>query len=87
MKLFKVTCDEATIICDKSQYKESTAWEKIKLNIHFLQCKVCRLYTKHNNFISILINGSKDSLCNKHQNYLSTQEKDEIKKELENYGS
>ena len=29
----KINCDEATTICDKSQYKEAGFWEIIKLNI------------------------------------------------------
>lgn len=44
----KITCDEATTICDKTQYKEATLWEKIKLNIHLLYCKHCGIYSKQN---------------------------------------
>ena len=85
MKLFRLTCDEATTICDKSQYKESSLWERIKLNLHFINCKSCKLYTKHNNLISLMINGNKESLCSKERNCLSEQEKEKFKKELENY--
>ena len=85
MKLFSLTCDEATTICDKSQYGESTLWEKIKLNIHFTKCKVCRLYTKQNNLISRIINGNKETLCGKENTCLSRQEKDRLKKEMENF--
>ncbi len=44
----KLTCDEATTICDKSQYKEVTFWEIIKLNIHLFLCSKCGLYSKQN---------------------------------------
>ena len=85
MKLFGLTCDEATTICDKSQYNESTFWEKVKLNIHFVLCKICRLYTKQNNFLTVLINGNKESLCSNERHSLSEQEKERFKKELEKY--
>ncbi|MEZ4875818.1 MAG: hypothetical protein R2793_10315 [Flavobacteriaceae bacterium] len=45
---FKITCDESNHICDKSQYKEASLWEKIKLNIHLLYCDFCRKYTANN---------------------------------------
>jgi len=44
----KISCDQATTICDKSQYGEVTFWEKIKLSIHLLLCKTCGKYTKQN---------------------------------------
>ena len=43
-----IPCDEANLVCDKTQYKEATLWEKIKLNIHLIYCKVCRKYSKNN---------------------------------------
>ncbi len=51
MKL-TITCDEATAICDKSQYGEASLSEKIQPNIHLLICKFCRKYTKQNNLMS-----------------------------------
>jgi hypothetical protein len=87
MRIFGLTCDKATMICDKSQYKESTLWERIKLNVHFLQCKVCRLYTLQNNFISNLINRDKEAFCSKEINSLSDIEKETLRKELEKRAS
>lgn len=46
-KIF-IPCEEANHVCDKSQYKEATLWEKIKLNIHLIYCNACRKYTKKN---------------------------------------
>ncbi|WP_378177981.1 glycine dehydrogenase [Aquimarina sp. SS2-1] len=46
-KIF-VSCEDANHICDKSQYKESSFWEKVKLNIHLIYCKACRKYTAKN---------------------------------------
>jgi hypothetical protein len=48
----KLTCDEATLICDKNQYKEATFWEKIKLNLHVFLCKKCGLYSKQNSIMT-----------------------------------
>jgi len=43
-----IPCEEANHVCDKTQYKEATLWEKIKLNIHLMYCNACRKYTKRN---------------------------------------
>lgn len=52
-------CDEANHVCDKAQYKEATLWEKIKLNIHLIYCRVCREYTKNNAKLTKKIKESK----------------------------
>ncbi len=57
----KLTCDEASAICDKSQYKEASLWEKIKLNIHLFLCKKCGLYAKQNRIMSTCLQKLKDS--------------------------
>ncbi len=74
---FSITCDEATTICDKSQYKEATLLEKLRLNWHFVQCKVCRLYSKQNNKMTRLFN-MKVSDCKQHKNCLSQAEKEKF---------
>ena len=48
----KITCDEATAICDKSQYKEASFFEILKLRVHLLLCKKCGLYSKQNAVMS-----------------------------------
>lgn len=50
-----IPCDEANHVCDKTQYKEATLWEKIKLNIHLLYCHACRKYTKNNTKLTKLV--------------------------------
>ncbi|MCD2260462.1 glycine dehydrogenase [Psychroserpens luteolus] len=50
-----IPCEEANHVCDKTQYKEATLWEKIKLNIHLLYCKACRKYTKNNTKLTKLV--------------------------------
>jgi len=48
MSKFMIPCKEANHVCDKTQYKEATVWEKIILNIHLIYCRACRGYTKNN---------------------------------------
>ncbi len=45
-----INCDEATTICDKSQYCEATLWERIKLRMHlfFMQKNVVCILSKTN---------------------------------------
>jgi hypothetical protein len=71
-----VPCDEANHVCDKTQYKESSFWEKIKLNIHLIYCKACRKYTKNNKKLSSTIHKAKVECLDK-------KCKDAMKKELE----
>jgi hypothetical protein len=78
---FMISCDEATLICDKSQYKEATLAEKLKLNWHFMQCKICRLYTIQNNRMSILFR-MKSTACKQHKNCLSQIDKEKLSTEL-----
>ncbi|WP_223550935.1 hypothetical protein [Aestuariivivens sp. NBU2969] len=54
-----IPCDEANHVCDKTQYKNATLWEKIKLNIHLLYCRACRDYTKNNTKLTKAIQKSK----------------------------
>ena len=53
-KIF-IPCEEANHVCDKSQYKEATLWEKIKLNIHLIYCRACRKYTAKNTKLTKLM--------------------------------
>jgi hypothetical protein len=54
-----IPCNEANHVCDKTQYKESSIWDKIKLNLHLIYCKACRKYTKNNAKLSFAIKKSK----------------------------
>ncbi|WP_233164061.1 hypothetical protein [Snuella sedimenti] len=53
-----IPCKEANHVCDKTQYNESSFWEKIKLNFHLLYCKACRKYSKNNAKLTQAINES-----------------------------
>ncbi|GGF78634.1 hypothetical protein [Wenyingzhuangia marina] len=54
MGKIKITCEEATTICSKAQYGEATFLEKIKLNLHFMYCKVCKVFSKQNSKLSTM---------------------------------
>ncbi len=60
-KIF-TSCDEANHTCDKTQYKEATLWEQIKLNIHLAFCSACRKYTKNNVKLSKIIKHKPENL-------------------------
>ncbi len=82
MSKFKITCDEATTICDKSQYGKATLLEIVKLRIHFLGCKICALYTKQNNIMSKVFNTNKggSAICS-----MTEDEKDLMRKKMEEF--
>ncbi len=83
-KKLHITCNEATTICDKSQYKEASFFEKIKLNVHFLTCKICRLYTRQNKRMSDLF--KLQSLdCKGRINHLSKADKDGLKNKIKQF--
>ena len=75
-----ISCDEATTICDKNQYGEASAWDKLRLNFHLLLCNHCKTYTKQNNIITKMLRKYLDS-CDG-QKHLSIKEKQTIEKKL-----
>ena len=62
-KIF-IPCEDANHVCDKTQYKEATLWEKIKLNIHLAYCSACRKYTKKNSALTKLFKKQKPQTLN-----------------------
>ena len=81
-KSLKITCDEATTICDKNQYREASIKEWIKLNIHFIKCKICAIYTKQNITLTNFYKGYSKN-CKKVNSCMSTADKKALKKALE----
>ncbi|WP_437398146.1 hypothetical protein [Flagellimonas lutimaris] len=72
----KISCKEASGICDKSQYKEASWLDIIKLRIHLSYCKVCRAYSKKNSELT--------SLCDRAGlTMLSDDDKKKMKRDLE----
>ncbi len=78
----KINCDQATTICDKSQYGEATLFEKIQLNFHFLGCKICRMYSKQNVKMSKVFK-MKANDCKKRIPCMSSVEKEQLKGKLQ----
>ncbi len=77
----KLTCDEATAICDKNQYNEASLWEKIRLGFHLILCKRCGLYSKQNKVMSTCYQKLKDAECRKIP-ILNQEEKESMAQKL-----
>lgn len=77
-KKFNITCDEATTICDKSQYKEASLFEKLQLNWHLFRCKVCSLYVKQNRKMTDLFKINSAN-CKNETQCLSNKDKEDLK--------
>ena len=77
----KLTCDEATAICDKSQYKEASFWEIIKLKVHLFLCKKCGLYSKQNKIMSTCLKKLEKVECQK-THHLEPEEIKRMEQEL-----
>ena len=78
----KISCDEATTICDKSQYGEASFYEIIKLKMHFIFCKICGKYSEQNSKMTKLYKMKAED-CKKVDHCLSSTEKETLKKELQ----
>ncbi|WP_159022743.1 hypothetical protein [Formosa sp. L2A11] len=74
-KLF-LSCDEASHVCDKAQYNESTFWERLKFRVHILFCNLCKQHSITNSKLTETMNKSK-IVC------LDSKSKSEMKKCLE----
>ncbi|EAR13629.1 hypothetical protein PI23P_04007 [Polaribacter irgensii 23-P] len=77
-KRFKLSCDEATAICDKSQYGEASMKELIPLKLHLIRCKICAMYTKQNTILSFFYSGYAKS-CKEVKHCFSLEEKEALK--------
>ncbi|NNJ88502.1 MAG: hypothetical protein HKP53_03805 [Eudoraea sp.] len=56
-----ISCDEAAVISNKSQYKEASLSEKFKLKLHILFCGTCAVFSKKNKQLTSLM--AKAKLC------------------------
>lgn len=50
-----VSCEEAKLICDKTQYNEATEWDRVKLSIRLSWCKFTKAYSKNNSKLTKII--------------------------------
>ncbi len=80
---FFIKCDDATLICDKKQYKEASFWERLKLSYHLLVCKNCRVYPEQNEVLTKLLKIKAVELSQK-EKHLSSSEKKQMKEKIKN---
>lgn len=70
-----ISCEKAAHICNKTQYREATFFEVLKLRFHLFICKTCSKATEQNNKLT--------TLCDKAKLHsLSSQEKVKMKEQL-----
>ena len=80
-----ISCDEASHICDKSQYGEASAWERFKLWIRLCYCGISQKYSKRNAKLSEVIeNGKVKCLKSDERNKLQQQLNEELTKQQQN---
>lgn len=48
----KVSCEEATTLCTKSQYGRLSIVDQLKLNFHLFMCKKCGKFSKQNRILT-----------------------------------
>lgn len=77
-KLF-INCDEAKMICDKSQYKNASIFQKLKHTLHLFYCKYCRQYSKNNTKLTKCVKKSEIHLLD---DAIKVEMQKTIKKEL-----
>ena len=73
-KKFGLSCDKATTICDKNQYREASVLDKARLILHLLICKYCRDYSKQNSAMTGLF-GKLVSPCDDTEGFPSEDKK------------
>ncbi len=83
LSFFKITCEEAHQICNKSQYKEASFKELLRLRFHLLICKVCALYAKHNGTLTRLLKGRSID-CKQEKHTLNKEFKDSLREKIKN---
>lgn len=84
LKSLFISKEEAFHICDKSQYKESSLWEKMKLMFRCLFCRTTRHYVDRNTKLTQAIASSKVE-CLKHseRELLEAQLKKQLKNKVQ----
>ena len=70
-----ISCDEARIICHKTQYNDASFFEVLKLKFHLFICKACSAFSSKNTKLT--------TLCEEATlNNLSESEKHEMKQRI-----
>jgi hypothetical protein len=77
----KISCDEATKICDQNQYKEASFLDKLKLSFHLFLCKKCGKYS-HQNIVMTKCYEKHKLFATAKEDCLNEEEKKCMKEEL-----
>ncbi len=75
-----IKCDEATTICDKTQYGEASLFDRFRLALHNFLCKRCHLYSEQNKILTKIFKAHTHTHI---ENHLCDEDKNELKKALE----
>lgn len=78
MKNYFISCEKANHVCDKSQYKEASFLEKMKLTLHLAYCSACRKYTRNNAKLTAFLNKGQTLI-------LPTEKKQLFKQQIEEH--
>lgn len=71
-----ISCEKAALICNKTQYREASFLEKLKLRYHLFICKTCSKFSQKNTELT--------TICDKaNLQSLSEQQKEAMKKQLQ----
>lgn len=65
-----ISCEEAYVICDKSQYGDASLWEMFKLNVRYIWCRFTQAYVKKNRKLTQAIKASNVQTLNKSEREL-----------------
>ena len=71
-----LSCAEAAKICEKTEYKEASTKERLRLKFHLFFCKTCKNYLNRNKRLTDLLKKSKLQTC-------SEQEKEVFKQKMQ----
>lgn len=72
-----ISCEEARLICHKTQYKDASMIEVLKLKFHLFICKACSAFSTKNTKLT--------TLCDEATlHVLSDKEKGQMKERLKN---
>ncbi len=75
-----INCNEASSICNKNQYCDASFMDKLRLGLHILLCKKCKLYSEQNIFMTKLF---KIHLHKPTDTKLCKEDKEVLKKKLD----
>ena len=74
-----INCEEARLICHKTQYKDASFLEILKLKLHLFICKACSAFSRKNTKLTTLCEeATLHVLSDKEKVHMKERLKDEI---------